>query len=87
MNINSGEANLVLLCPAWKKWGTAKTVKPSTVILHSRADVPFADSEELARSSGRTLMEVGTDRRPETNSWPNEGCGNNHLMSSLNRTQ
>jgi Alpha/beta hydrolase family len=21
MNINSGEANLVLLCPAWKKWG------------------------------------------------------------------
>ncbi len=49
MNINSGEARLVLLCPAWKKWGTAKTVKPGTVILHSRADdvVPFADSEEL----------------------------------------
>src|SRR5579872_1625417 len=22
MNINSGEAQLVLLCPAWKKWGT-----------------------------------------------------------------
>ena len=31
MNINSGDAKLVLLCPAWKKYGTAKTVKPGTV--------------------------------------------------------
>ena len=65
MNIDSGDARLVLLCPAWKKWGTAKTVKPGTVILHSRADdvVPFADSEELARNSGATLIEVGNDHR------------------------
>src|SRR5438874_13259407 len=54
MNISSGDAKLVLLCPTRKKWGTARTVKPGTVILHSRADdvVPFADSEALARSSG-----------------------------------
>jgi S1 RNA binding domain len=40
-------------------------VKPNTVILHSRADdvVPFADSEELAKKSGATLIEVGTDHR------------------------
>lgn len=65
MNINSGEAKLVLLCPAWKKWGMARTVKPGTVILHSRGDdvVSFADSEELARNSGETLIEVGTDHR------------------------
>ena len=65
MNIDSGDAHLVLLCPAWKKYGTAKTVKPGTVILHSRADdvVPFADSEELARSSEATLIEVGDDHR------------------------
>ena len=65
MNINSGNAKLVLLCPAWKNWGMAKTVRPDTVILHSRADdvIPFADSEELARSSGATLIEVGTDHR------------------------
>ncbi len=65
MNINSSEAKLVLLCPAWKRHGTVKTVKPGTVILHSRADdvVPFADSEELARNSGATLIEVGTDHR------------------------
>jgi hypothetical protein len=68
MNIESSEAKLVLLCPAWKKWGTIKRAKPGTVILHSRADdvVPFADSEELVRTSGlpaRTLIEVGTDHR------------------------
>jgi hypothetical protein len=68
MNIDSGAARLVLLCPAWKKWGTAKTVRPSTVILHSRADdvIPFAESEELVRNNGLpmyTLMEVGTDHR------------------------
>ena len=65
MNIKSGSAKLVLLCPAWKKWGTAKTVRPDTVILHSRADdvVPFVDSEELAKNSEATLIEVGTDHR------------------------
>jgi hypothetical protein len=80
MNINSGEAKLVLLCPAWKNWGTARTVKPGTVILHSRADdvVPFADSEELARNSGATLIEVGTDHRladPEPLRKMLEACG------------
>ena len=52
MNINSGDAKFVLLCPAWKNWGTVKTARPDTVILHSRADdvIPFADSEELART-------------------------------------
>ena len=68
MNINSGEAKLVLLCPAWKKYGTARAVKPGTVILHSRADdvVPFGDSEVLVRNSGlpaSALVEVGNDHR------------------------
>ena len=45
---------LALLCPAWKTWGTATTVKPNTIILHSRQDdvIPFADSEELLANSG-----------------------------------
>ena len=65
MNISSSNARLVLLCPAWKKWGTARTVKPGTVILHSRADdvIPFADSEELAKNCVAALIEVGTDHR------------------------
>ena len=54
MNINSGDAKLVLLCPAWRNRGTAKTVKHGTVILHSREDdlIPFADSEEMVRTNG-----------------------------------
>jgi hypothetical protein len=68
MNLDSGDTPLVLLCPAWKKYGTVKTLKPGTVILHSRADdvVPFTDSEELARTSGlpaTALVEVGSDHR------------------------
>lgn len=66
MNIDSGDARLVLLCPAWKRWGTAKSVKPGTVILHSRADdvIAFAESEELVRNNGlaaSALVEVGND--------------------------
>src|SRR5260370_22392027 len=47
MNIRSGAAKLVLLCPAWRKYGPARTGKPGTVILPSRAAdvVAFADSE------------------------------------------
>lgn len=68
MNINSGNAKIVLMCPAWRNWGTAKTVKPGTVILHSRADdvIPFADSQELVRNSGlptSSLIEIGNDHR------------------------
>lgn len=68
MSIDSGKARLVLLCPAWRKYGSARAVKPGTVILHSRADdvVPFADSEELVRLSGLpagALVEVGADHR------------------------
>ena len=68
MNIDSSAARLVLLCPAWRRWGTATTVKPETVILHCRRDdvVPFADSEELVRASGlptSALVEVGCDHR------------------------
>ena len=68
MNINSGFTPLVLLCPAWKRWGTATAVKSNAVILHSRADdvVPFADSQELVRNSGlpkSALIVVGTDHR------------------------
>src|ERR1019366_8024438 len=48
--------------------GSAKLVKPDTVMLHSRADdvIAFADSEELVRNSrlpASALVEVGTDHR------------------------
>ncbi len=68
VNLESGSARLVLICPAWKKWGKAKSVKPGTKILHSRADdvVPFEASVELVANSGlpsSALIEVGQDHR------------------------
>src|SRR5918911_564196 len=36
LNIDSGEARLVLLCPAWRKYGKAQNIKPDTVILQNR---------------------------------------------------
>ena len=68
MNIESKNTPLVLLCPAWKKWGTATKVKSITTILHSRQDdvVPFANSVELISNSGlpeSALIEVGTNHR------------------------
>ena len=67
MSIDSGHTPLVLLCPAWKKYGAARTVKAG-MILHSRGDdvVPFADSLDLVRNSGLSssaLVEVGADHR------------------------
>src|SRR5262249_8491742 len=68
MNINSASASLVLLCPAWKRWGTATTVKLGTVILHSEFDdvIPIGESRELLARSGlpdSALMVVGRDHR------------------------
>jgi hypothetical protein len=68
MNIESRNTPLVLLCPAWKNWGTVRTLKSNATILHSRKDdvIPFADSVELIASSGlppESLMEVGDDHR------------------------
>jgi len=68
MNINSGNTPLVLLCPAWKRWGTAQTVKPNTVILHSETDetIPISDSQELICNSGlpeSALIVVGAEHR------------------------
>ena len=68
VNMRSGDTPLVLLCPAWKKWGNAKTIRSNTVILHSSHDdvIPLDDSKELIANSGlpaQTLVEFGTDHR------------------------
>jgi alpha/beta superfamily hydrolase len=68
MNLDAGQTPIVLLCPAWKRWGSARTVRPGTVILHSEADdvVAIVDSRELVRASGlpdSVLIVVGDDHR------------------------
>ncbi|MDR3632758.1 MAG: hypothetical protein P4L84_02920 [Isosphaeraceae bacterium] len=68
MNLDAGMTPLVLLCPAWKRWGTVKTVKPGASVLHSENDdvIPIADSRDLVRRSGlpdSALVVVGNDHR------------------------
>lgn len=68
MNIDSGDTVLLLMCPAWRKYGATKRTKHRSAILHSRADdvIAFEDSEELAAHSGlapEALIEVGGDHR------------------------
>jgi hypothetical protein len=68
MNLSAGSIPLALLCPAWKRWGRATSVKPGTLILHARTDevIPYADSLELLRNSGLpeySLNTVGTEHR------------------------
>ena len=61
INIDSGDTPLVLLCPAWMKWGTATTVKEMTIILYplptmcyfrqmpdcqTQADLPCSNKEQ-----------------------------------------
>jgi hypothetical protein len=82
MNLQCGDTPLVLLCPAWKKYGPAKSVKLGTITLHSRANdvIPFGDSEELLRNSdlpSLCLIAVGNDHRladPESLNVMLEGC-------------
>ena len=76
MNIDSGDTSLVLLCPAWKNWGNATTVKPNTVILHSRQDdaglekmffevgQPVADDAETAPPQSQADIEKLLEAAP-----------------------
>lgn len=65
MNINSGGTPLVLLAPAWKRWGKATAVKKNCVVIHSPHDecVAFKDSVELCNASGVRLIAAGVDHR------------------------
>jgi hypothetical protein len=68
MNMNSGGTPLVLLAPAWKRWGSATSVKNPcrSIIVHSSDDrvVPFEDSIELCLSSpGLSIIPGGQDHR------------------------
>jgi len=68
-NLKAGPVPLILLCPAWKRWGDARAVKPGTLILHAESDevVPYADSLELLANSGlspeSSLITVGSEHR------------------------
>lgn len=66
LNIETGDVPVVLIAPAWRRWGHADSAKSATTILHSRGDevIPFEDSLVLIVRSGlpgESLIEVGAD--------------------------
>jgi len=67
MNMKSGDTPMILLAPAWKRWGKATAVnKPNAIIVHSSHDkvVQFYDSMELCLNSpGLSVIPAGEDHR------------------------
>jgi len=68
MNMDTGDAPLVLIAPAWKYWKDSRTVKSAVTILHSENDdvVPIAGSRELLTNSGLSedqLIVVGENHK------------------------
>lgn len=66
VNMDTSGVPVVLVAPAWKKWGTANTCRSATAILHSMHDdvVAIEDSRELLHNSGLSddrLWVVGDD--------------------------
>ena len=66
IHLDAGTTPLVLIAPAWRRWGTADRVKAGTVILHAEADgvIPILDSRALLEASGlpeTSLIVVGRD--------------------------
>jgi hypothetical protein len=68
IHLDAGATPMVLIAPAWRRWGTATRLDPGAraIILHSTNDdvIPIADSRELLLSSGfpeSALLVVGRD--------------------------
>jgi hypothetical protein len=66
MNMESGETPLILLAPAWKRWGKVDRIRRRGFIIHSPHDstVPYDDSVTLwVNSVGLELIAAGADHR------------------------
>jgi hypothetical protein len=94
VNMRSADTPRVLLCPAWKRWGSADKVPPGTIILHAPEDdvVPYADSQELLSRSGlpdSALVPVGHEHRladPQSLATLRRIVESFHGMNELSRT-
>lgn len=65
MNIDTGDTPLILLAPAWRRFGDKKTINKSNVtVIHSPNDAAIAhqDSQLLVSKFGK-LISVGEDHR------------------------
>lgn len=77
LSLRAGDAKVVLLCPAWRRFAPEAVAPTTPHILHARADdkVAYADSRALLARSGlpsTRLREVGVDHRlhhPDAYAW------------------
>jgi len=62
MAVDRAGARLVLIAPAWQRFGGTASVPPGTMVLHCTTDdqVPFSDSEKL---QGASLIPCGEGHR------------------------
>jgi hypothetical protein len=84
MALDLGETPCILIAPAWKHWGSATTVTPRTVILHSQFDetIPLAESRELAANcklADAALIIVGANHAM------NDADAQNALQQAIER--
>lgn len=73
---------LVLIAPAWKRFGVATNAHVNTIILHSEYDdiVPFVDSQELFRNNtGLEVIACGEGHRM------NDTDALHHLTGAIKR--
>jgi predicted alpha/beta hydrolase family esterase len=65
LSINTFGAQLVLVAPAWKRFGGNTQLACGGIVIHCREDteVPYEDSEELCNETGATLITCGADHR------------------------
>ena len=66
MNMESGETPLILLAPAWMRWGKVDRITKPSFVIHSMNDsvVPYDDSVKLwVNSTGLELICAGADHR------------------------
>ena len=66
MQVAHFTTNLILIAPAWEKYGVHPTVPYGTKVLHSFKDdvVPYLDSSKIIiNNDGVKLIEIGDDHR------------------------
>ena len=65
LSVNTFGARLVLVAPAWKRFGGDIQLACGGIILHCREDkiIPYEDSVELCSETGATLITCGIDHR------------------------
>ena len=65
LSINTRSTRLILIAPAWKRFGGSPMHVSGGVVIHCREDkvIPYEDSEELSQLTGAALITCGENHR------------------------